>query len=72
MEKTIDQPLTAFSLRTEHRKRMRTTNGLERTNQEARQRRRVVRIFRNRTGCLRLLSALAMEPSEEWLTGHGT
>jgi len=70
MEETIDQPLTVFSLPTEHRKRMRTTNGLERYNQEARRRSRVVRIFPNRASCLRLSSALAMEQSEEWLTGH--
>jgi len=29
----------------------------------------VVRIFPNRRSCLRLISALAMEKSEEWLTG---
>jgi len=30
---------------------------------------RVVRIFPNRRSCLRLVSALAMEQSDEWLTG---
>jgi len=29
----------------------------------------VVRIFPNRRSCLRLVSALAMEQSDEWLTG---
>lgn len=70
MEETIEQPLAVFSLPAEHRKRMRTTNGLERHHQEARRRSRVVRIFPNRASCLRLSSALAMEQSEEWLTGH--
>ena len=70
MEQTIEQPLAVFSLPAEHRKRMRTTNGLERHHQEARRRSRVVRIFPNRASCLRLSSALAMEQSEEWLTGH--
>jgi transposase-like protein len=70
MEETIDQPLVVFSLPVEHRKRMRTTNGLERYHQEARRRSRVVRIFPNRASCLRLSSALAMEQSEDWLTGH--
>jgi transposase-like protein len=70
MEQTVDQPLTVFSLPAEHRRRMRTTNGLERYHQEARRRSRVVRIFPNRGSCLRLSSALAMKQSEEWLTGH--
>lgn len=70
MEETIEQPLAVFSLPAEHRKRLRTTNGLERCHQEARRRSRVVRIFPNRASCLRLSSALAMEQSEDWLTGH--
>lgn len=70
MEETIDQPLVVFSLPAEHRKRLRTTNGLERYHQEARRRSRVVRIFPSRASCLRLSSALAMEQSEDWLTGH--
>jgi transposase-like protein len=30
----------------------------------------VVRIFPNREACLRLVTALAVEQSEEWLTGR--
>jgi transposase-like protein len=30
----------------------------------------VVRIFPNRESCLRLVTALAMEQSEEWITGR--
>jgi putative transposase len=43
---------------------------LERFNQELKRRTRVVRIFPNRGSCLRLVSALAVEQSEEWLTGR--
>ena len=53
-----------------HRRRIRTTNGQERFNQELRRRTRVVRIFPNREACLRLVSALAVEISEEWVTGR--
>jgi transposase-like protein len=70
LEDTIEEPLNVFSLPAEHRKRLRTTNGLERYQQEVRRRTRVVRIFPNRASCLRLTSALAMEQSEDWLTGH--
>jgi len=70
LEDSIEEPLNVFSLPSEHRKRMRTTNSLERYQQEVRRRTRVVRIFPNRASCLRLTSALAMEQSEDWLTGH--
>ncbi len=53
-----------------HRKRIRTTNGQERLNQEIKRRTRVVRIFPNREACLRLVTALAVEQSEEWVTGR--
>ena len=45
---------------------MRTTNMLERENQELKRRTRVVRIFPGEASCLRLVSALAIERSEEW------
>ena len=48
--------------------RIHTTNGLERFNQELKRRTRVVRIFPNEEACLRLVTALAVEQSEEWLT----
>jgi putative transposase len=52
-----------------HRPGTYTTNGLERLNQEIKRRTRVVGIFPNRESCLRLVSALAVEQSKEWLTG---
>jgi transposase-like protein len=48
---------------------LRTINGLERLNQEIKRRTRAVRIFPNREACLRLV-ALAVEQSEEWVTGR--
>ena len=54
----------------EHWIRLRTNNGLERLHEELRRRTRVVRIFPNRASCLRLCTALSMEQSEEWITGH--
>ncbi len=53
-----------------HRRRIRTTNGQERLNQEIKRRTRVVRIFPNREACLKLMSALYVEQSEEWVTGR--
>ena len=69
LEETIEQPLAVFPLPKGHRVRLRTTNNLGKFHQEVKRRTRVVRIFPNRRSCLRLISALSMEKSEEWLTG---
>lgn len=53
-----------------HQARIRTTNGMERLNQELKRRTRVIRIFPNREACLRLVTALCMEQSEEWESGR--
>jgi putative transposase len=66
----VEECLACLSFPESHRRRIRTTNGLERFNQELKRRTRVVRIFPNRESCLRLVSALAIEQSEEWITGR--
>lgn len=61
--------LTCLSFPPSHRRRIRTTNSLEHFNEEVRRRTRVIRIFPNPDSALRLISALAIERTEEWLTG---
>jgi putative transposase len=68
VEEHLEECLTCLSFPESQRRRIRTTNGLERLNQEIKRRTRVVRIFPNREACLRLVSALAVEQSEEWVT----
>jgi putative transposase len=70
IEEHIEECLTCLAFPESHRRRIRTTNGLERLNQEIKRRTRVVRIFPNRESCLRLVTALAVEVSEEWVTGR--
>ena len=70
LEEHIEECLTCLAFPESHRRRIRTTNGLERLNQEIKRRSRVVRIFPNRESCLRLVTALAVEASEEWVTGR--
>jgi putative transposase len=70
LEEHIEECLSCLAFPESHRRRIRTTNGLERFNQELKRRTRVVRIFPNRRSCLRLVTALAVEQSEEWLTGR--
>jgi putative transposase len=70
LEEHLEECLTCLSFPESHRRRIRTTNGLERLSQEIKRRTRVVRIFPNGQACLRLVTALAVEHSEEWVTGR--
>lgn len=70
MAGNIPEGLTVFAFPVAHRKLIRTTNGVERLHREVRRRARVVSIFPNQSSCLRLVSAVLNEISEEWLTGR--
>ncbi len=70
LEEALEPCLACYAIPPAHRVRVRTTNGLERLNQELKRRTRVVRIFPNRAALLRLVTALAMEQSEEWVSGR--
>jgi transposase-like protein len=70
LEEELEPCLSCYAVPAAHRLRVRTTNGLERFNQELKRRTRVVRIFPNRAALLRLVTALAMEQSEEWVSGR--
>jgi len=69
MEENLPEGLTVFALPEGHRKRMRTTNMLERVHEELNSRTRVAGLFPNEASLLRLVSAVLMELSEEWETG---
>ncbi len=69
MEENIPEGLTVFTLAESHQRRLRTSNALERVNQEIRRRTRVANIFPNEGSLLRLVGALLMEISETWETG---
>ena len=70
LEEGLEDALACFSFPQVHRKKIRTTNNLERFNEEIRRRTRVIRIFPNDDACLRLICALCIEQNEEWLTGR--
>jgi len=69
LEENLPQGLTVFALPAPHRKRLRTSNTLERVNQELKRRTRVARLFPNEAALLRLVTALVAEISEEWEAG---
>lgn len=64
----LSDGLTVFAMPTAHRKRLRTTNLLERLNKEVKRRTRVATLFPHEASLLRLASAVLMEISEEWET----
>ena len=68
-EDNIEETLTYYRLPLAHHKHMKSTNMLERLNQEIKRRTHVVRIFPNMESCLRLVRALAVETHENWLEG---
>jgi transposase-like protein len=70
VEETIDETLTFYQLPRRHHKHLKSTNMLERLNEEIRRRTYVVRIFPNREACLRLVRALAVETHENWLEAN--
>lgn len=70
LEEESEACFTCLAFPLAHQARIRTTNGLERFNQELKRRTRVVRIFPNRAACLRLVTALCAEQSDEWVSGR--
>ena len=67
LEQSGEEILGVYALPEAHRKRMRTTNMLERQNQELKRRTRVVRVFPHEQSLLRLIAALLMETNQEWM-----
>jgi transposase-like protein len=70
MAENLSEGFTVFSFPSGFQRLLRTTNGVERLHREVRRRARVVSIFPNPASCLRLVSAILAEISEEWLTGR--
>jgi transposase-like protein len=72
LEDNAPEGLTVLSLpeaEASHRRLLRTTNGLERVNKEVKRRTRVATLFPSEASCLRLVSAVLMEISDEWQAG---
>jgi len=70
VEDNIEQTLTFFRLPRQHHKHLKSTNMLERFNEEIRRRTYVARIFPNTESCLRLIRALAVETHENWMEAN--
>lgn len=68
LDANVDESLTVYGFPKEHMKRMRTTNGIERSNREIKRRTKVVGVFPNKESALRLVTARLIEIHEDWLT----
>ena len=69
LEDNVPESLTVFTLPGTHRKKMRTTNGIERPiQQELKSRTRTVRVFPNTESLTRLASAILVEIDDQWNT----
>lgn len=69
IEANVSEGLSVFALPASHRKRLRTTNVLERLNRELKRRTRVATLFPNEASLLRLVTGVLIEISDEWETG---
>lgn len=69
LEENVPEGLTVFTRPAAHRRRLRTTNLIERLNKEILRRTRVATLFPNEASLLRLVSAVLVEVDQEWQTG---
>jgi transposase-like protein len=70
LEVNVDEGLTIYNFPREHRKKLRTSNGMERVNKEIKRRTRVAVLFPNAASALRLVTGVLIEIHEDWITGR--
>ena len=70
LEENIEEGLTVYQFPREHRKKIRTSNGIERVNREIKRRTRVAVLFPNQESALRLVTGVIIEIHEDWVAGR--
>lgn len=70
VEDNIEETFSFYQLPMGHHKHMKSTNMLERLNEEIKRRTHIARIFPNEASCLRLARALCVETHENWIEAH--
>jgi putative transposase len=68
LEANVPEALTVFGFPPGYRRRLRTTNGLERLRKEIKRRTRLATLFPNEASLLRPVSAVLSEISDDWET----
>lgn len=69
LEENFSQGLTFLQFPKDHWRKIRTVNVVERLNQEVKRRTRVARLFPNEGACERLVTAIAKDIHEDWMSG---
>ena len=67
LAENVSETFEVFNFPDDHRKKIRTSNLIERLNKTIKKRTRIVGIFPNEDSCLRLATALLIEQDEEWM-----
>jgi putative transposase len=70
LEDNVPESLTVFAIPAAHRRRLRTSNAMERLNKEIARRTRVATLFPNEASLLRLVSAVLSEIDDDWSAGR--
>ena len=70
LEEGFEDVMAVMGLPEKYRKRLRTTNSIERLNEEIRRRDRVIRIYPNEASAIRLIGSLLIEQDEKWSIGR--
>jgi len=68
LDEAFDDITVVFSLPLKYRKKMRTSNGIERLNEEIRRRDRAIRIYPSDDSVMRIIGTVLIEQSEAWST----
>ena len=69
LEENFEEGLTFYRFPRDHWKKIRTSNCLERVNQEIKRRTSIARLFPNEESCKRLVTAILVEIHEDWISG---
>jgi len=70
LEEGFEDVMAVMNLPEKYRKKLRTSNSIERLNEEVRRRDRVIRIYPNEASVIRLLGSVLMEQDEKWSAGR--
>src|SRR5690554_4348460 len=70
LDESFSDVMAILNLPQRYRRRLRTTNSIERLNEEIRRRERVIRIFPNAKSITRLIGSLLLEHHEKWISGR--
>jgi putative transposase len=70
LEDAAEDVLAHMHFPKEHRRRLRSTNTVERLHLEIKRRTRVIGIFPNRASLLRIVGTLLQEQDDEWQVGE--